>query len=187
MEFYVTKKNKSQSLLLIYFGIVIYFGIIAWASFYPFRWYFIIGMGIFFIFLSIGPGIYLYREYMKFNKDCSLSIDITRPQMTFRNSNGESMDVKFDSIEKINVYLSNNNYRNNAFTPAQVFSYARFTQKDGREIYITCLMIPKLKVKDFVQEYFHNVPVEFHHWWVFPSIRLCNYFRKKEKIPERYQ
>lgn len=90
--------------------------------------------------------------------------------------------MPFGIIKEIIIYIPPNNYRNTAtFTSMEDFSYARFELKDGREFYVTCLMIPNLKLKGFIQDTFSDVPIDFHRWWIFPSIRLVNYCRRKNK------
>jgi hypothetical protein len=181
VEFQITRKNKIEAWRFIRLAIILYVVVIGWSLFYPFRWFALIGLSIFLIFIETGPGIYLYFEYVKYNKNCLLTLDILHNCITYRMSNGELIMSQLDNITRISVYIPPNNYRDSgSFTSMEDFSYSRFELKDGREFYITCLMISQLKLKDFVQNYFSSVPIKFHPWWIFPSIRLCNFFRRKD-------
>lgn len=132
---------------------------------------------------DLGPGIYLFREYIHYNKNCILSIDSTKKNLSYKDNNNEITTISFNNIKGIIVYIPPNNYRDTVtFISMEDFSYARFELRNENEFYITCLMVPKGKLKDSIQDTFSNtVPIDFHRWWIFPSIRLVNYCRRNKK------
>mgnify|MGYP001554757786 CR=1 FL=1 len=188
MEFQITSKNKWR---IFYRGLC--FSIILWSIamfimifYFPDWWWESILYILACAFLiDIGPGIYLFKEQLKFNHGCLLSIQ--NNHLSFTDSSGCDISVEFNEIKDIIVYIPPNNYRNTITMIAmEDFSYARFELKNGREFYVTSLMVPKLR--KFVNEYLPGVMVKYHRWWIFPSIRLCNYFRRKKGLlPEHLE
>lgn len=71
---------------------------------------------------------------------------LQKRNVSYKASNDELIKFHLGEIMKIDVYIPPNNYRNRgSFISMEDFSYSRFELKDGREVYITCLMIPQLK------------------------------------------
>ena len=182
MKFQITSRNKWR---IYYRGLC--FSIILWSvatviliSYSPDLWwelllYILICAGL----IDIGPALYLFKEHLKVNQGYSLYIH--NNSLSFINSKGYELVSELKEIKKVVIYIPPNNYRETIkMISMENFSYARFELKNGQEFYVTCLMVPKLK--NFVTEYLSGVPVDYHRWWIFPSIRLCNYFRRKKGL-----
>ncbi|WP_344979847.1 hypothetical protein [Compostibacter hankyongensis] len=141
-------------------------------------WICVIAMLIWMFLFDIGPGIYLYNEYIKHNKYDLLCVDIENETIRYQNIKEEAISVNLSEIKKISIYIPPNNFRNTiTLISMEEFSFARFELKDGKTFLITCLMIPKLK--DFIIKNFPETFIDFHKGWIFPSIRLVNRFYNK--------
>jgi hypothetical protein len=185
MQFQVTKENKRTVIGGMYLsGVLLIIIIILFTFIFP-SWIVIIMVVFIYGFVDIGPGIYLYNEYLKFNKGAKFEIHTGQGMFKYYDGDDKLIESTYRDIKQIDVYLPPNRYGSGGFQfiSMEAFLYARFTLNDGREFYITCLMVPKLK--DFVRTYFANEPATFHRWWLFASIRLCNYFRKKKGLKKQ--
>lgn len=138
---------------------------------------------VFSAFVDIGPAIYLYNEYIHFNKDCIFDINIEEKKISFASA-GNVIESTFIDIKQIVIYLCPNDYRDTGlrFLATGAFLFARFELKTGQEFYVTSLMIPNLK--EFVNGSFKSTPLILHPW-LYSSIRLVNYFRKGKAIKEQ--
>lgn len=185
MQFTIAKSNKSRRKRVISIcakGIIYLIMIIIFSSIldiWPASLYIFMPL----VMIDVVPAIYLYKEYLHFNKDSILEINPEEKKISFTTA-GNVIESTFMDIKKIVIYLSPNDYRNTGlrFIETDFFLFARFELKNGQEFYVTSLMIPKLK--EFVKSSFKGTSLIFHPW-LYSSILLVNYFRKGNVIKKQ--
>jgi len=95
------------------------------------------------------PVLYLHFEYLRLNRDSSLIINSDLLTVKFFRNRQQMIDLSFNQIAKIALYLPPSAYRGIIerkiqFLPIEPYGYAVIYSKAGDKALITSLMIPDI-------------------------------------------
>jgi hypothetical protein len=147
MEFKVTLKQQLRVLTLFFFenititcGVIYFFRNIKLGALE-------ISVIVFLIFIQIIPSIILHIQYLIWNNNSLLEIDMVTFSISYQTKS-EVLSYKFSDIEKLTLYANGGHisYKGTIeYYPSDAYRYYEIVFKDGKRMIITCFMIQNIE------------------------------------------
>ncbi len=107
--------------------------------------YILIALGMFLIFFL--PTIYIHIEYYLKNRDAELRIDYQNKYVEYKQKENTTSfrfkEIKWAEQNKTPAMVENRILK---MLPWDTYNYSKIILNDGKELYITCLLVNELKL-----------------------------------------